>query len=207
MSASQSIDPQLKQNIEDQLERLFSQLDDLETLKDELSAEEYEEQKKDTMAQLTEFQDSLKQMTAGSMTLQSEFDAARQAISAAISQAFQTPEVIRLFARKQPAALRRKLAEIDRDVKLGKIQFSTVPRAASPVAPSCPPAHSRPPAPRVQVSSQAAEILIALKKLGEPLEPKEEKFLAQHKTASMADFEAVKDGGTVGEAALKGVTK
>ena len=52
------------------------------------------------------------------------------------------------------------------------------------------------------------EILPALKKLGEKIEPKEEAFLAQHMTASMADFEAVKDGGgTVGEAALKGVTK
>ena len=38
---------------------------------------------------------------------------------------------------------------------------------------------------------QAAEILIALKKLGERLEPSEEAFLAQNKTASMADFEAV----------------
>ena len=38
---------------------------------------------------------------------------------------------------------------------------------------------------------QAAEILIALKKLGEKLKPSEEAFLAQNKTASMADFEAV----------------
>ena len=57
------------------------------------------------MTQLTEFQESLKQMTAGNMTLQSEFEAARQAVTAAISQAFRTPEVIRLFAKKEPAAL------------------------------------------------------------------------------------------------------
>lgn len=205
-ASSQSIDPQLRQNIEDQLERLLSQLEDIEGLKDELSAEEYEKEKQvrhaaacplapcshsrtargwasqDTKAQLSEFQESLKQMTAGNMTLQSEFDAARQAISAAISEAFHTPEVIRMFARKQPAQLRRRLTEIDRDVKLGKLDFAAV-------------------------STQAAEILIALKKLGEKIEPKEEAFLAQHMTASMADFEAVKDGGTVGEAALKGVTK
>ena len=54
---------------------------------------------------------------------------------------------------------------------------------------------------------QAAEILIALKKLGEPLDSKEEAFLAQNRTASMADFEAVGDGGDVGEAALRGVTR
>lgn len=35
-----------------------------------------------------------------------------QAIQAAISQAFQTPEVIRLFAKKQPDQLRTKLAVV-----------------------------------------------------------------------------------------------
>lgn len=35
-----------------------------------------------------------------------------QAIQAAISQAFKTPEVIRLFARKQPGQLRTRLAEV-----------------------------------------------------------------------------------------------
>ena len=74
-------------------------------------------------------------MVAGNMTLQSELEATRMAIRAAISDAFKTPEVIRLFAKKEPAALRRRLAEIDRDVKLGKFQFSAVPRATSPAAP------------------------------------------------------------------------
>ena len=32
---------------------------------------------------------------------------------------------------------------------------------------------------------------MALKKLGEPLQPKEEKFLEQHKSASLSEFEAV----------------
>tara|TARA_B110001452_G_scaffold17893_2_gene14563 strand:+ start:2216 stop:2479 length:264 start_codon:yes stop_codon:yes gene_type:complete len=44
-ASSQSIDPQLRQNIEDQLERLLSQLEDIEGLKEELSAEEYEKEK------------------------------------------------------------------------------------------------------------------------------------------------------------------
>ena len=46
---------------------------------------------------------------------------------------------------------------------------------------------------------QAAEILVALKKLGEPLEPKEEKFLQGHKSASLSEFEAVAEdhGDTV----------
>jgi len=35
-----------------------------------------------------------------------------QAIQAAISQAFKTPEVIRMFAKKQPRQLRTRLAEV-----------------------------------------------------------------------------------------------
>ena len=36
----------------------------------------------------------------------------QQAIQAAISEAFKTPEVIRLFAKKQPGQLRQRLAEV-----------------------------------------------------------------------------------------------
>ena len=35
-----------------------------------------------------------------------------QAIQAAISEAFKTPEVIRLFAKKQPGKLRQRLSEV-----------------------------------------------------------------------------------------------
>jgi len=35
-----------------------------------------------------------------------------QAIQAAISEAFKTPEVIQMFAKKQPGQLRQKLAEV-----------------------------------------------------------------------------------------------
>lgn len=43
------------------------------------------------------------------------------------------------------------------------------------------------------VSDQAAEILVALKKLGEPLEPKEETFLKKHTNATLREFESVSD--------------
>ena len=36
----------------------------------------------------------------------------QQAIQAAISETFKTPEVIRLFAKKQPGQLRQRLAEV-----------------------------------------------------------------------------------------------
>lgn len=35
-----------------------------------------------------------------------------QAIQAAISEAFKTPEVIQMFAKKQPGQLRQKLSEV-----------------------------------------------------------------------------------------------
>ena len=44
-----------------------------------------------------------------------------QAIQAAISSAFKTPEVIKLFAQKQPGQLRTHLNSIERDHKIGKI--------------------------------------------------------------------------------------
>jgi len=164
-----------------QLERLLSQLEDIENLKDEFSPEEYESSKKDTIAQLEEFQESLHKMSQGNMTLHSELDATRMAVRAAISDAFKTPEVIRMFATKKPAALRQRLAEIDRDVKLGKYSFA-------------------------DVTTQATEILVALKKLGEPLQPKEEAFLQQNMTDTLSAFEEVdeSDGGVNLGGVLKG---
>ena len=159
-----------RQNIEDQLERLLSQLADSDELKAELSDEEYQSEKKSTLEQLTEFQATLEKMTAGSVSLTTQYDAAKLAVRAAISDAFKTPEVIRLFARKEPAALRLKLSNLDRDVKLGKFALA-------------------------DVAPQVCEILTALKKLGEPLDAKEEAFLASQTTAgsSLADFVAVSD--------------
>ena len=80
-----------------------------------------------------------------------------------------------MFAKKEPAALRRRLAEIDRDVKLGKFSSD-------------------------DVAPQQAEILVALKKLGDHLDAKEEEFLSKHKSANLAlsEFEAVApDAGDV----------
>lgn len=59
----------LKQNVEDQLNRLLQQLEDLKTEKDNMEESEYNEMWNDTMQQLKEFQASLKKMMAGDMTL------------------------------------------------------------------------------------------------------------------------------------------
>ena len=50
------------------------------------------------------------------MTLVSELGGMRLAIQGAISEAFKTPEVIKMFAKKQPAQLRMKYEQLKEDV-------------------------------------------------------------------------------------------
>eukprot|EP00009_Paramoeba_aestuarina_P005146 CAMPEP_0201521082 /NCGR_PEP_ID=MMETSP0161_2-20130828/14063_1 /ASSEMBLY_ACC=CAM_ASM_000251 /TAXON_ID=180227 /ORGANISM="Neoparamoeba aestuarina, Strain SoJaBio B1-5/56/2" /LENGTH=191 /DNA_ID=CAMNT_0047919649 /DNA_START=63 /DNA_END=638 /DNA_ORIENTATION=+ len=169
---------QLKDNIESQLNRLLQQLRDLEELKEDLDEEEYEEQRQMTMEQLREFQTALKKMMSGDMTLVNELGAVQLAIQAAISDAFKTPEVIAMFAKKQPGQLRERLSHLQAQVKLGKISKDSV-------------------------QAEAVEILMALKKLGEPLKPAEEHFLQQHQDSSMEAFEQA--SASLGEDAQQGL--
>jgi hypothetical protein len=154
----------LKQNVEDQLNRLLQQLEDLKSEKDNMDESEYNEMWNDTMQQLKEFQASLKKMMAGDMTLVDSLSNVQLAIQAAVSRAFQTPEVIRLFAKKEPGQLRQRLAALQRDVKLGKV-------------------------PQDAYTQQAVEILSALKKLGETLSGEEQGFLSKNMTEDLKDFE------------------
>jgi hypothetical protein len=143
---------QLKKNIEEQLNRLLGQLQDCEDLKEDLDEDEYLETKRDTLTQLEEFRGSLSRMETGDMTLVDQINAVQIAIQAAVSQAFQTPEVIGLFARKQPGQLRDRLAGLRRDKQLGKIGDAVF-------------------------LPQAVELLTALSKLGEELDPEDVAFL------------------------------
>lgn len=152
--------------MEEQLDRLMQQLQDLEECREDLDEDEYEETKKETLEQLSEFNDSLKKIMSGDMTLVDELGGMQLAIQAAISQAFKTPEVIRLFAKKQPGQLRTRLGEMDRDVMVGKL-------------------------PRDVYTQQKMEILTALRKLGEKLTPEDELFLAENVTATLSQFEKV----------------
>ncbi|KAL6119812.1 lzic [Pungitius sinensis] len=156
----------LRQNMEGQLDRLMQQLQDLEECREELDDEEYEETKKETLEQLSEFNDSLKKIMTGDMTLVDELSGMQLATQAAISQAFKTPEVIRLFAKKQPGQLRTRLAEMDRDVIVGKLS-------------------------RDVYMQQKMEILTALRKLGETLTSQDETFLTENATATLSQFEKV----------------
>ncbi|KAB1269000.1 Protein LZIC [Camelus dromedarius] len=134
--------------------------------REELDTDEYEETKKETLEQLSEFNDSLKKIMSGNMTLVDELSGMQLAIQAAISQAFKTPEVIRLFAKKQPGQLRTRLAEMDRDLMVGKLE-------------------------RDLYTQQKVEILTALGKLGEKLTADDEAFLSANAGAILSQFEKV----------------
>lgn len=165
----------LKQNMQSQLERLMQQLTDLEECKNEMEPEEYEEAKNETIEQLKEFKESLEKMLEGNLSLVDELNSMQIAIQAAISEAFKTPEVMQMFAKKQPGQLRQRLSEIQRDAKIGKLS-----------ADMC--------------KQQTVEILSALKKLSEKLTPDEETYLQSNSNVCMKQFEQVQDvicGGTV----------
>eukprot|EP00735_Rhodelphis_limneticus_P009327 TRINITY_DN2690_c0_g1::TRINITY_DN2690_c0_g1_i1::g.26025::m.26025 TRINITY_DN2690_c0_g1::TRINITY_DN2690_c0_g1_i1::g.26025 ORF type:complete len:124 (+),score=39.13,sp/Q6DHH7/LZIC_DANRE/51.69/1e-31,ICAT/PF06384.6/3.8e-17,Syntaxin-18_N/PF10496.4/0.11,CemA/PF03040.9/0.092,DUF3944/PF13099.1/0.25 TRINITY_DN2690_c0_g1_i1:239-610(+) len=109
------------------------------------------------------------------MTLVDHFGSVQLAIQAAVKQAFKTPEVIRLFAKKEPSALRQRLNMIERERSLKKLKED-------------------------MFIEQAVEILTALKKLGDELSDKELQFLQRHSSESLKQFLAV--DGKVGDAVL-----
>lgn len=167
----------LRHNLEEQLERLVQQLADLEECKDDFDEDEYEETKNETIEQLKEFKESLDKMIEGNVSLVDELNSMQLAIQAAISEAFKTPEVIRLFAKKQPGQLRQRLSEISRDAKIGKI-------------------------PADVATAQSVEILTALKKLGEELTATEQAYLQSNSSASLKEFEQVSSNLASGDKVL-----
>lgn len=87
---------------------------------------------------------------------------------AAISEAFRTPEVIRMFARRQPDQLRERLGQLEREAKTGRL---------------------------ADLAPQKLEILAALRKLGSRLLPEEELYLEAHAGRALLDFDRVADDG------------
>lgn len=121
---------------------LLTQLQDLEELRDEIDDDEYAEVRNDTLEQLKEFDAQLNRMAQGDLTLVSELGSIKLALEAAVREAFRTPEVIRLFARKEPTALRGRLARLGQEHRLGRLADAAF-------------------------RSQAVEVIVALKRLGE----------------------------------------
>ncbi|XP_018318886.1 protein LZIC-like [Agrilus planipennis] len=170
----------LKQNLSNQLDRLVEQLADLDKCRDDLEPEEYNETKEETLEQLRELNDSLKKLVNGDISLISELGAIQLATQAAISQAFHTPEVIKLFGKKEPQLLKQRLSIIEHDFKLNKLSIDGFER-------------------------QKAEILIALRQLGEQLSSADLQFLEKHNisnTFKNVELERIEMEDDVGIAAL-----
>lgn len=163
----------LKTKMEVQLSRLLLQLEDLEELRADLDDEEYEITRRETMEQMEEFEQTLTKLTSGNLSLVNELGSIRLAIQAAVSQAFKTPEVIKLFAKKEPQALRERLEQLTQAHKLGRLKSLE------------------------EYNARATEILIALKRLGTELSPEESEFLLRNMSKEMADFETVKADSSV----------
>ncbi|KAH8035738.1 hypothetical protein HPB51_008105 [Rhipicephalus microplus] len=164
-SRGQTETGKLKERLEEQLDRLVAQLADLEECRAELDEDEYEDTKRETLEQLREFQQSLAKIVSGDMTSgrPTQRHAARHT---AISDAFRTPEVIRMFAKKQPDQLRERLSQLQRDAKIGRLSED-------------------------ELAPQKLEILAALKKLKASLLPEEEHYLEKHASKALLDFDQV----------------
>ena len=133
------------------------------TTTQEFDDDEYAETKAATLTQLDAFKTSLRRMTTGDVTLEDELATVKAATKAAIASAFRTPEVLKMFALRQPDELRERMQRAARDVMLGKMS-----------------------AERGEVIR--VEALTALKKLGSELEAEELEFLRAHMTRGLTDF-------------------
>ncbi|KAK6040465.1 LZIC family protein [Cooperia oncophora] len=150
-------------NLQNQLDRLMNQLSDLEEERPNMDAKEYEELKSETMEQLQDLSRTLEKMTGGTITVIDNLTATRMAVRAAISQAFRTPEIVALFARKQPAALRQKLIVMDNELRMEKITEK-------------------------EYHARKLEILTALVNLKEELSDDEKAFLKQKQSGEPPRF-------------------
>lgn len=117
-----------------------------------MTDDEYKESKEDTEEQLVDFNERLSKITTGDITLLDKLSIINlvsitfidyysfkyfaiinklkilyvcfiQATTAAIAKAFQTPYIIKMFAKNEPNALKDKRNQIERDMKLGKLNL------------------------------------------------------------------------------------
>lgn len=80
---------------------------------------------------LQEFEDCLRDLTSGSMTLVDSFGVSRLAMRKAIRAAFATPEVRKMFEQQNSRALRVRLEQLKSDQRLHKIDADTYKCVAS----------------------------------------------------------------------------
>ena len=105
------VDGMLQHHVQAQVERIMMQLRDLEDMRDVLDDEkEHEMIYQKSQQQLVQFQAMLRQVDAGQLSVLNATEHGQLEIQAAIRKAFSTPQVIEMFASKQPEQLRERLA-------------------------------------------------------------------------------------------------
>jgi len=75
---------------------------------------------KETIDQMGEFEASLTKMSAGNISLIDEIGSAQLAIQSAI-RSHTSPEILKMFMKKEHGALRAKLSTLESELKLGQI--------------------------------------------------------------------------------------
>ena len=178
MSASE-VDERQRRNVEKQISRLLQQLSDvkknddeggfLSTLPPELGLtmreSERERVEKETRKQLEKFGEVINIASAST-----RLENARWATRVAIKDAFQTPEILLMFARRDVEMLRERMQTVEQEERLGKIK-------------------------KKKGVNERTEILVALKKLGANLSEREARFLKDNLNEERAkEFEQLRRG-------------
>lgn len=142
----------LRQRVEYRLQGLCTQLRDLEENREVLDEDEYSYLKETTIEQLKECERQVELHQSGDMTLVDHISQIQLTIQHAVSEAFKTPEVLQMFADKQPQQLRSRLEDLEREQQLARVG-------------------------QTEYNAKKLEILLALNKLGQPLAGDETEFI------------------------------
>lgn len=89
--------------------------------RNDLSQDELDGIKEDTVEQIKEFKETLDRMQKGNLTLESKVSQMRKKIREAISNAFNTSEMIKMFGEYDVAELLVQLSKLEEDSKLKRI--------------------------------------------------------------------------------------
>merc|ERR1712141_680235 len=98
----------LQTKAEQQFNRLMEELSDLESLKNDLDSNEYEEMKNEILEQLEEF----KKFKENPLLKDSN------KVNNDVGFGLKTPEILQMFTNKSTDGLRQKLTELERDIKV-----------------------------------------------------------------------------------------
>jgi hypothetical protein len=108
-------------NIKQQTKRLLDQLNELEELKAEISEEEYQQMKKDTLEELKTFQKSLEDNQNGELSLDSEIEKTKAELMNAIRKNLNTEEARKTFLAVEIANLRNRITMMENSYQMKKL--------------------------------------------------------------------------------------